>query len=38
MDNRKSMKLILSIDEDYKITTFAQKCGLSKMLTLRKWH
>ena len=36
MDNRKSMKLILSIDEDYKITTFAQKCGLSKNAYIKK--
>lgn len=30
MNNKKSMKLTLSIDEDNKITMFAQKCGLSK--------
>ena len=36
MDNKKSMKLILSIDEDNKITMFAQKCGLSKNAYIKK--
>ena len=36
MDNKKSMKLILSIGEDYKITIFARKCELSKNAYIKK--